>query len=170
MIKKPNAILFPVFIFSLLVPITGEVFAQKNNPALNTEVLEKQILININKFRAKNKLDSLDFNEVLEKASANRAQAMAKAGDAKADIKAAIREVNANGGTKNAEEVAIDLPLTKAGKDMGAEKLAYEAVKAWDSGNKEKPILSNGNYVYAGITARTDKENEKVFISVIFIF
>lgn len=153
-------------------------FAQKKSEAeaLSSEDIDitaQLILEGINKIRTENFTDSLDFNELLAKASTIQSVDMAKNGKAvlgnsKGKYKTTAKRVMAVGGTKNAEEIVLSLAALKNKKQLSPQEIAHAAILKWKSGKKEQMIIKNGNYVYASPTVKMDESGKKVFISVVF--
>jgi len=171
--RKSALILFIAFL-----PLTN--FAQKKTTSksesqndFDTEMASKLILEGINKIRTENNTDSLEFNEMLAKASHIQSDNMALKGKAvlensKGKYKTTAKRVIASGGTKNAEELVLSLASTKDKKELSPQGLADAVVLKWKSGKKEQVIIKNGNFVYASPTVKLDETGKKIFISVVF--
>ena len=112
-----------VALFCLLVSV---LYAQKKSsktpvadkPNVETEAVEKMLLVELNKIRIAANLDSLERNDILAKASALQADDMAKNNKAtlensKGKLATTAKRVIASGGTKNAEESVIAISAMK---------------------------------------------------------
>ena len=172
MLRKTTLILCIAFI-----ALNG--FAQKSpldkseSSGFDTETISKLILHGINKIRAQDNTDTLEFNDMLVKASNIQSEDMAENGKAvlensKGKFKTTAKRVISVGGTKNAEEIVISLSALKDKKPMSPQEIADAAVSKWQSGKKESVIIKNGNYVYASPSVKIDATGKKAFISVVF--
>ncbi len=140
---------------------------------IDIELTAKLILDGLNKMRMENYSDSLEYNEMLGKASAIQSEIMAEKGKAtlensKGKYKTTGKRVTAMGGTKNAEELILCLSTIKDKKQMTQEEIADAAILKWKTGKREQTIINNGNYVYASPSVKADETGKKVYISVVF--
>ncbi len=137
------------------------------------ETTAKLVLDELNRVRIENGIDSLAYNDMLAKASTIQAEYIAKQGKAnlensKGKYKTTAKRVISIGGTRNAEEIVLTVPITKDKKNMTPQEVAATAVAKWQTGKKEPNIIKNGNYVYASPSVKLDETGKKAFISVVF--
>ncbi len=172
-LRKNALILF--IAFSSLTTFAQKKATTESEPQTETDVdiTAKLILDGINKIRTENYTDSLEFNEMLAKASTIQSENMAEKGKAilensKGKYKTTAKRVIAMGGTKNAEELVLCLATVKDKKQLSPEELAEAAILKWKTGKKEQIIIKNGNYVYASPTVKLDETGKKMYISVVF--
>ncbi len=145
----------------------------RDDSEFNYEGLEKLLLEGINKMRKEVLVDTLEINDILGLAAGNQADAMAKKGEVSLlqgskKYKTTAERVIAFGGTKNAEEIVIAVPASKGKDDFKPQKIAEEVFAKWKVSKKDKPIITNGNYVYAGVYTRMDADKKKMYVSVVF--
>ncbi len=139
----------------------------------DTESTAKYILAGLNKIRNDNNTDSLEFNDLLLKASRIQSADMAEKGKAdlensKGKLNTTGKRVISAGGTKNAEEIVVSLSVLKDKKPITSQELADAAIAKWQTGKKEQATIKNGNYVYASPSVTLDAAGKKAFVSVVF--
>ena len=163
-----------VFIIILTLSLSG--FAQKNSSkddvVFPVDTLEQLLLKSINKLRKDMTFDTLESNAILKSASEIQAKHMAKIGKAELDgeskkFRDTGKRLIASGGSKNGEEVVYAVSVAKGKNHLPVKEAAEVVLKKWKESKKEKPIISNGKYIYYGITAEPDKDGKKVYISLV---
>lgn len=174
-LKETTLIVFMTFLSLMNFAQESSTSNSESEPENLTEidVTAQLILDGLNKIRVENYTDSLEFNEMLAKASIIQSEDMAKNGKAilensKGKYKTTAKRVIALGGTKNAEELVLSLAALKDKKQLSPQEIADAAVLKWKTGKKEQIIIKNGNYVYASPSVKTDVTGKKIFISVVF--
>ncbi len=143
----------------------------QNKGGFDATEFQQLIFNGINGMRADAGYDSLQQNEVLMKAAAIQAEYMAKQNKAMLDNKGKYKttgnRVKESGGTSNAAEVVIGIAVMKGKAALSSKEVADAVLNKWKLGRKEKPILTNGNYVFGGLSAITDDNGKKVYLSVV---
>jgi uncharacterized protein YkwD/outer membrane protein OmpA-like peptidoglycan-associated protein len=136
-----------------------------------TKDLERYILAEINKARANQQTDSLQIQDAIDSASSIQASYMA--GHFKVTLNnsgkyaTTGKRVAAVGGTRNAEEVVGSVSTFRNTTPITPQENARMIVEKWMKNKQERNILLNGTYVYAGITAKVDKDYKKAWVSVV---
>jgi uncharacterized protein YkwD len=172
MFKKITVALFFAF-------IAVTTYAQKKSPLdadksdFPTDTAAQLILNEINRIRTENGLDSLANNEMLQKASEIQSENMANNGKAdlentKGKYRTTAKRVISVGGTRNADEIVINMQISKDKKSMSSKEFATAVITKWMTGKKEPAIIKNGNFVYASPTVKLDASGKKAFVSVVF--
>jgi uncharacterized protein YkwD len=169
MIKKTTLILFIAF-----STFTG--FAQKETPppaTFDTKEAETALLKVLNKLRTDNKLDSVEFNEILSKASRIQADDMAQNG--KAELKnskgkygTTAKRVIAMGGTNKAEEIVLTTGIVKGKGVFTAQEFADVVFYKWRTSKIPQRIIKNPDYLYASPSVTLDEAGKKAYISIVF--
>lgn len=179
--QMKNIMLKKVTLTLLLALVTiANIFAQKKSP-LDAESTSDfpvdsavTLLLNeLNRVRTENGLDSLAFNDMLQKASELQSENMADKGKAdlentKGKYKTTAKRVISVGGTRNADEIVINMPIAKDKKNMSTKEFANAVIAKWMTGKKEPTVIKNGNYVYASPSIKLDASGKKAFVSVVF--
>ena len=177
--KTHNILILVCFLFTAVTnSFSGN---DKDSPKLgsrddaefNYEELEKMLIEGINKMRKEALVDTLEINDILELAASNQAEAMAKKGEVSLlqgskKYKTTSKKVTAFLGTKNAEEIVIAVAASNGKDDFKPQKIAEDVFAKWKVSKKDKPIILNGNFMYAGVYARMDADKKKIYISVVF--
>jgi uncharacterized protein YkwD/outer membrane protein OmpA-like peptidoglycan-associated protein len=159
--------------------ILSQAYAQKGKEKVTQTDIENKyadvsdsvnvkLLRGMNAMRKKVLTDELELNEILYKAAELQAKDMAESGDVIIEAGVAGKRVKKLGGNTNVEEIVIAMPLGKAKTKDEAQEIANAIIEKWAKSKKEKPAILNGNYVYAGISAKVDKAGKKLLISVVF--
>ena len=170
MIKRTALVLVIAF-------ITGNSFAQKKGKSVNldfsTKDAEKALLIVLNKVRIENKLDSVEYNDVLGKAAEIQSADMAKKGKAdlsnsKGKFGTTQKRVIANGGTNKTQEIVLSTSIVKGKGAMSAQELADAAFYKWRVGKIPQSIIKNADYLYASPSVTLDETGKKAYISIVF--
>ena len=139
----------------------------ENKYADVSDSVNVKLLRGMNAMRKKALTDELELNDILYKAAELQAKDMSESGDVIIEAGVAGKRVKKLGGNTNVEEIVIAMPLGKAKTKDEAQEIANAIIEKWAKSKKEKPAILNGNYVYAGISAKVDKAGKKLLISVI---
>lgn len=174
-ISKSDPCCMKKLLVLLLICVTGIAGAQskKKNDDTPKEFKPEEFIQllqqELNRFRADNGLDSMDVMPQLTTAAELSATDMAKAerADVNAAAKTTPKYLSKAGCTKKGEQYVISVPLGKGNNFNDSKKLVKLASAKWNN-KKEKAIILNPVNVYSGISAKTDKLNKKVYISVMF--
>jgi outer membrane protein OmpA-like peptidoglycan-associated protein len=172
MLKKITVVLF-----FALTTLPG--FAQKKatKPApssdFNTKEAEIALLKVLNKVRTDNKLDSVEYNDILGKAAAIQSADMAKNGKAELDnskgkYKTTEKRVIASGGTNKTQELVIATSILKGKVSMSAQELAEAAFYKWRVGKIPQSIIKNSDFLFASPSVTLDASGKKAYISIVF--
>ncbi len=172
MIKKIIPFLF--IAFTSLIGI-----AQTDNPTKEApkvfapEEAEKALLKVLNKVRADNKLDSVEFNETLYRASSIQSNDMANNGKAeltnsKGKFSTTEKRVIAFGGTNKTEEIVLATGVVKGKGVFTAQEFADAAFYKWRTGKIPQRVIKNPDYLYASPSVTLDQTGKKAYISIVF--
>ena len=130
--------------------------------------LEECILHEINLARAKEMTDSLTLNQPIDSAADMQSNYMSQhfkisPSGPHGNVGGRVKAV---GGTKNAKELVGGVATFRGNTPVSPEENAKIIVEKWMKNKKEKVILLDGTFVYAGVSARADKNYKKAYVSV----
>jgi hypothetical protein len=139
----------------------------------NTKEAEIALLKALNKVRIENKLDSLEYNDVLGKAAAIQSTDMAKNGKAqlensKGKYKTTQKRVISVGGTNKTQELVLATSIVKGKTTMSAQELADAAFYKWRVGKANQSVIKNADYLFASPSVTIDASGKKAYISIVF--
>jgi hypothetical protein len=134
--------------------------------------LELMLRSGINALHVHAGFDSLEGNTILQSASEEQALYMAESGKAELtgenkEMKDTESRLRAFGGSKNGEEIVYCISVAKGKANIFAKEAALSVLKKWKDSKKEKPILTNGNYVFLGLSAKAEESGKKVYVSAV---
>jgi hypothetical protein len=163
----------------LLLLITLNSFAQKKGSSKKSgsdfkiEDAQRALLTELNKIRIENQLDTVEYNEMLGKASEIQATDMATLGKAdlensKGKYKTTEKRVIAVGGTNKAEELVLSTGIVKGKASMSAQEFAESVFYKWRTGKRQQAIIKNPNYIYASPSVSLDENGKKAYVSIVF--
>lgn len=168
----------PFFYLLLFVFIAQASLAQKNekNPeqqdvpaGFDYITFNKLLLAGINKFRLENKIDTLEINDVLQGASEISSSAMA--GNESADPKnlrqTTPKNIKKAGGSNKGEEIVIVTPLGKGKNQLKPEDIVKTILAKWTTNLKEKSVILNSAYTYAGVGCGMDPDEKRAYVSLV---
>ncbi len=172
MLKKITVVLF----FALTtLPGFAQKKATKPSPSsdFNTKEAEIALLKVLNKVRTDNKLDSVEYNDILGKAAAIQSADMAKNGKAELDnskgkYKTTEKRVIASGGTNKTQELVLATSILKGKVSMSAQELAEAAFYKWRVGKIPQSIIKNSDFLFASPSVTLDASGKKAYISIVF--
>lgn len=160
----------PLLCISLLVGLSS---MAQNELMFPTDSLEMLLLKGMNKMRQELNYDTLKNNDILNKAAELQAIYMCDYG--KVELKnrkkkhsTTAKRLVASGGSKNGEEVVCSISVSKGRHRTSAKVIAETILEKWEKSKKEKPIITNGNYMLYGIATILDEEIKNAYISVTF--
>ena len=170
MIKKITLSLF-ISIYSL--SIFSQTAAAQTASKFDIKEAEIALLKVLNKIRTENKLDSVEYNETLEKASKIQADDMAANDKAvlensKGKYSTTAKRVIAVGGTNKAEEIVLSTGTLKGKGFLTPQEFAETVFYKWRTGKTTQRIIKNSDYIYASATVSLDKTQKKAYISIVF--
>jgi len=132
--------------------------------------LNKLVLTGLNKFRAENGLDTVDVQEILEKAAGLSAIKMAK--DQKADAKGLAsttpRNLKKSGGSGKGEEIVIVTPIGKGKTPAKPADVAAVILAKWTASKKERDVILKPGNTYIGISSAPDEGEKRAYLSAVF--
>ena len=176
MIKRTTLILFIVF-----TGLNG--FAQKKDtkkPAAETKKPEaaapapfdvqeatSALIKVLNKIRVESKLDSVEFNPILAKASLIQSEDMAKSGKAdlsnsKGKYKTTEKRVVSVGGTNKAQELVTSVTLIKGKSTMSVQEFSDAVFFKWRTGKIPQSVIKNSEYLFASPSITLDVTGKKI--------
>ncbi len=163
-----HLILFLLIFSSLFSFSQGKKKVDETPKEVNLEDLNKALIHELNIYRAKLGIDSVDIMPQLTAASEMSAIAMAKVekADQNNAPKITPKYLKKAGCTNKGIEYVNAVLLGKGKATNDIKKLVSIASTKWN-GKKEKAILMDPSYVYAGIATRIDEKSKKVYISII---
>jgi len=133
-------------------------------------LLNKLVLTGLNKFRAESGLDTVDIQEVLEKAAELSATKMAK--DQKADAKGLSattpKNLKKSGGSGKGEEMVIVTPIGKGKTPAKPADVAEIILAKWTASKKERDIILKPGNTYIGISSAPDEGEKRAYLSTVF--
>ncbi|MBA3705130.1 MAG: hypothetical protein H0W84_04325 [Bacteroidetes bacterium] len=170
MIKKIALILF--IAFAALKGLAQKDAAAPSGP-FDTKEAEIALLKVLNKLRTDNKLDSVQFNETLYRASSIQANDMANNGKAdfnnsKGKYGTTAKRVIAVGGTNKAEEIVLTIGIVKGKGSLTAQEFADAAFYKWRTGKLPQRVIKNPDHIYASPSVTLDQIGKKAYISIVF--
>ncbi|HXB39578.1 MAG TPA: CAP domain-containing protein [Bacteroidia bacterium] len=157
-----------------LVLLAPSTFSQskKGGSISSFDLLEfnKLLLKGLNKFRVENGVDTLDAQEILQKASEKSSSAMAKAerADAKGLASTTPKNLKKSGGSGKGEEIIIVTPNGKGKNPATPEEVVKVILAKWAASKKERDVILKSSNTYVGISGETDEADKRIYISVVF--
>ncbi len=157
----------------LILIFSNIIYAQKKksnavNKELNTDSITHYILSEINQFRKKNKLDTLELYAPLTDAAFISAEDMSDGGNSKSSDKDLLKYLKAVNLTNKASQLTGSNPVSKSKKDVPLKTIAQNVVAKWIGGQKTKVVLLNPKFVYLGVGILSDEGFKKGYISALF--
>jgi hypothetical protein len=134
----------------------------------NSNLLNKAILLEMNKTRLEQNLDELKKDDILLFASKKICDIIAKNDEAKlSNPDETGKQVKEAGGTVNAVELLAKMLVKKGADAPTYRNFAESIVTKWMSGARSSALLSNPAYLFAGISSLIDDQGKKVFVAVV---
>lgn len=157
---KKHIGLFLLFIFSLNFS-----FAQVK---FKVDDMQRLLLDELNKFRTKNGLETLESVTVLKNAALMSATDMADEESEKTSPDISVKYLQAAGATVKGSELTGKAVTTKGKEDYRTTEVARMIYEKWESNDKAMLILMNPMYKLCGVAAVMDELGEKVYVSMFF--
>lgn len=152
--------------------------AQKNKKTSSAESsssfdlarMNTVVITGLNKFRKDNGLDTLDPQDILEKAAQLSSAKMAKdqRADAKSLTSSTPKNLKKSGGSGKGQEMVIVTPLGKGKNPAKPEDVAHVIIAKWTASKKERDVLLNASSTYYGISATPDEGEKRVYVSIVY--
>ncbi len=185
-IGNNNLIMRILFLFLLLTgtySIQAQTYISLSNPSVKElynrmidpedfrpEVLNKLILLYINTYRDKEKLDTFTIEPILNAASDDQAKYMASIMDATLDgigkKKTTASRLIFYGGSGIGEELVIKMPISKGAEYFSYGKVADDIGFKWVNDKKSLDILASTRFVLAGLGSSIDVDKKKAYVSL----
>lgn len=142
--------------------------AEDYNADILNEILRKEI----NKYRLKQKSDTLTFETILKNAADDQAEYMAQTGNAVYEQggkkKTTGKRIMLYGGSDNGEELVIKMPVKKGTELFTYGKVVDDIMFKWLSDKKGIIVLNDPKYMFYGIGSTLDADHKKVYVSAVF--
>lgn len=137
------------------------------------DIIRKALLKKVNIYRASQKLDSLMYEELLEKVAKDQANYMDKK-DEVTDIQSSGKKKDTGkrlklyGGSTQAEELVAGQPIGK-GKDLFTYTEAVTQIfTKWAKGKKTVALLLSSTNIFTGVGVTYDALSKKIYVSQVF--
>jgi len=135
------------------------------------EILNKLILLYINTFREKEKLDTLSFETILNHSAEDHAKYMAEIQNATLEgegkKKTTKDRIIYYGGSGFGAELVAKMPISKGMDIYTYGKVAEDVGFKWLNDKKQIEILQSTRYILCGIGSALDSDKKKVYVSAI---
>ena len=142
--------------------------AEDYNADILNEILRKEI----NKYRLKQKSDTLTFETILKNAADDQAAFMAQTGNAVYEQggkkNTTGKRIMLYGGSDNGEELVVKMPIKKGTELFTYGKVVDDIMFKWLSDKKGIIVLNDPKYMFYGIGSTLDDEHKKVYVSAVF--
>ncbi len=138
----------------------------------NADLLNELIKIEINKYRLKQKSDTLTFETLLKSAADDQATFMAQTNNATYDQsgkKATTgKRIAFYGGSNNGSELVVKMPIKKGNELYTYGKVVEDIMIKWLADKKGIVVLNDLKIMFFGIGSALDADHKKVYVSVVF--
>lgn len=136
------------------------------------EILNKLVLLYLNTYRDKEKLDTFTCESILKNASEDQAKFMALIQNATTDgegkKKTTSDRIKYYGGSGFGAELVVKMPISKANEMFTYGKVADDIGFKWVNDKKAMEILQSTRYVLVGTGSALDADKKKVYLSMTF--
>jgi uncharacterized protein YkwD len=177
---KKNYAFFAVLHLSILIFSTA--FAQKpetkseekiNPESFQEDLLRKALLKKVNNYRVSQKLDTLIYEELLEKVAKDQSDYMDKKDEVTSEQSSGKKKdvgsrLKFYGGSNQAEELPAGQALSKGKEMMAYSEAAAQIFDKWVKGKKMQPLLVSSSNIFTGIGVTFDKLNRKIYVAEVF--
>ncbi|OFX28707.1 MAG: hypothetical protein A2X08_01595 [Bacteroidetes bacterium GWA2_32_17] len=138
----------------------------------NADILNELLRKEINKYRLKQKSDTLTFETILKNAADDQAAFMAQTGNAVYEQggkkKTTGKRIMLYGGSDNGEELVVKMPIKKGPELFTYGKVVDDIMFKWLSDKKGIIVLNDPKYMFYGIGSTLDDDHKKVYVSAVF--
>lgn len=138
----------------------------------NSDVLNELLRHEINKYRNKNRLDTLSTQLIFQNAAEDQAKYMANAfnltysqGGKKKDTGMRLTYF---GGSANGTELIIRMPTKKGTELFTYGKVVDDIMFKWLSDKKGLQVLNDPRFVFIGLGSALEEDGRKVYLSAVF--
>jgi uncharacterized protein YkwD len=136
------------------------------------DLLKTALLKKVNTYRTTQKLDTLIYEELLQKVAKDQSDYMDKK-DEVTDAQSGKKKDTGGrlkfyGGSNQAEELVAGQALSKGKEMMAYSEAATQIFDKWLKGKKSMPLLISPTNIYTGIGITFDKLNRKIYVSQVF--
>lgn len=136
------------------------------------EIINKLVFLYVNTYRAKERLDTFTVETILNNASEDHAQYMAKIQkvtlDGEGKKKNTSDRLKYYGGSGLGTELVISMPISKGNEMFTYGKIADDIGFKWLNDKKALDILQSTRYVLVGIGSALDVDKKKIYLSMTF--
>ncbi len=137
----------------------------------NANILNELLRKEINKYRLKQRSDTLTFETILKNAAEDQAIFMAQTGnpvyEQSGKKKTTGKRIMFYGGSDNGEELVVKMPIKKGTDLYSYGKVIDDIMFKWLSDKKGIIILNDPKYMFYGIGSALDADHKKVYVSVV---
>ncbi len=165
---------FTFIAFSVKAQMPAAKTEEKISPDnFQEDMLREAILKKVNKYRETQKLDTLIYEELLQKVAKDQADYMDKKDEVTTEQssgkkKDTGRRLKSYGGSTQADELVAGQPIGK-GKDMLTyPEAATQIFDKWVKGKKSAILLVSPTNIYTGVGISYDALSRKVYLSQVF--
>lgn len=138
----------------------------------NADLLNDLIKNAINKYRLKQKSDTLTFEALLKSAADDQANFMAETNNATYEQggkkSTTGKRIAFYGGSNNGNELVVKMPIKKGNELYTYGKVVDDIMFKWLSDKKGIVVLNDPTYMFFGIGSALDADHKKVYVSVVF--
>ncbi len=138
----------------------------------NADILNDLLRKEINKYRLKQKSDTLQFETILKNAADDQAAFMSQTGNAVYEQggkkKTTGKRILFYGGSNNGEELVVKMPIKKGTELFTYGKVVDDIMFKWLSDKKGLVVLNDPKYMFYGIGSALDADHKKVYVSAVF--
>ncbi len=136
------------------------------------EILNQLVLLYVNTYRDKERLDTFTVETILKNASEDQAKFMAEIQSAVLDgegkKKTTVARLKYYGGSGLGAELVIKMPISKGNEMFTYGKVADDIGFKWVNDKKSLDVLQSTRYVLAGLGSALDADKKKVYLSMTF--
>ncbi len=135
------------------------------------EILNKLVLLYINTYREKEKLDTLSLESILNNAAEDQAKFMAEIQNATVEgegkKKTTASRIIYYGGSGTGVEMVAKIPISKGIERFTYGKVAEDIGFKWVNDKKTLEYINSTRYVLAGVGSALDADKKKVYVSML---
>ena len=153
--------------------VSGDVYTRNiDTEDFHPEILSDLLKKEINKYKIKQKADTLTFQTILNDAADDQAKFMSSISNATYDQggkkKTTGKRIVFYGGSNNGNELVVKMPVKKGNENFTYGKVVDDIIFKWLSDKKGMVVLNDPQYVFLGIGSALDQDGKKVYVSAVF--